>query len=591
MKQQNPFDQFDNVAPVSQGNPFDQFDVQEAAAPAQRASAPAVEPQKPGFIEGIPGFLKEKYVDPVANFGRAVKQGYEGRNLGIQQLINDTLPDNPRRQELRQQFADKAKSLDENSVDGAAGVAGSIAGDPLTYLFPTSKGGGIVRGLLTGAGMGGASGVTSPVKEGDSRLLNAAIGAGVGGAAGVALPAVTKGAGTVKRGAGAAKQFFLGSSTDEQAAANALKSTAKQLQREGITADQLTRSAALSKEAGLGATLPEYAKSSNLIAKQKQIANQSGKASNYLRSYFKNRNEKLIPERLKQFSAPLLEKQQKASESYNKIWKEGNVQIDTLPLDEFIEGKIKTSLPGGQKQQLFTELKGLLSGAKEQGNSLRSLHEAKIEIDNLVKSAPTDGLKKILKAETVDTLSQLRSLMDKASPEYAATRRLYEEGTPGRKILTALEKSRVGSIADVRRRLFGNLEKQKELQRAMAPEQYRGMRLLARSMDDIISGKMGGSDTAFNQKAGKELLEETGAQGVEALTKPINATQRLANWYSEKVRQKDYEALAKLYTDPDIAALGEALKKVPRESNKALDAINTFAVRALANYAGKQDIQ
>ena len=214
-----------------------------------------------------------------------------------------------------------------------------------------------------------------------------------------------------------------------------------------------------------------------------------------------------------------------------------------------------------------------------------------MEIDNLIDAAPTKSLKKTLKRESVDIVNQLKAAMDAASPEYAATRRVFEEGLPGNKIITALEKGRVGSIADVRNRLFGTLEKQKELQRAMTPQDYRGMRLLARSLDDIISGKMGGSDTAFNQKAQKELMEATGARGIEEVTQPTTAARRLANWYTEKVRQRDYEAIAKLFTDPDIAALGQALKKTPRQSSKTLDAVNTFAVRALANYGGKESQQ
>lgn len=546
------------------------------AAPAMKqVTDPALlaqldgESKKPGFFQ---------------NFGRGVTDAAKSRVLGVAQIMPGSS------QEQKSALEDLAalyQAKRSQGISGAGGVVGSVAGDPFTYI-PVPGGGGIASLAGKGATVGAASGLTNPVTKDDSRAVNTVVGGVTGGALGAAVPTITKGISNIKPGFNAAKQFVVGSSNDEQAAINAVKATAKQLAREGITVDDLTRKALLSKEAGLGATLPEFMKSSNLIAKQKQIVNQSGKASNYLRSYFKNRNDKLIPERLKQFAAPLIEKKKAASESYNRIFSEGNVQVDTAPLDDFINSKINTALPGGQSQQLFSNIKGFLDGAKGQGNTLQALHNVKLEIDNMVKASPTPGIKKILKAETVDTLGQLRNLMDNASPEYAATRRLYEEGTPGSKILTALEKSRVGSVADIRRRLFGNIEKQKELQRAMAPDQYRGMRLLSRSLDDIVEGRMGGSDTAFNQIAGKELMQETGAQGVEAATKPINAAQRLASWYSEKVRQRDYEALAKLYTDPDISALGKALQGTPRKSSKNLDVLNEFAVRALANYSSKE---
>lgn len=557
------------------------------------AVAPAVEPQKPGFIEGIPGFLKEKYVDPVKNFGRGAVDAAKSRALGIAQAGADALPDSVVSPEAKQLLKDEAQLLAakrKQGVNGVGGFVGQVAGDPLTYL-PLPGGGSIAALAGKGAAMGGLSGLTTPVTDDGSRLMNTTVGAALGGAAGAAIPAVTKSIAATPGAYRAGKRFLLGSSTAKEAEKNAVLNVAKTLRAENITPEMLAQRAADAKAAGLGATLPEFTQSSTLIAQQKQIANQSGNASNYLRNYFKNRNEVTVPNRLREVAKPLQAKLQKASESYNKIFTENNVPVDTSLLDESITNKLQASLPSGQKSTLVTGIKGLLDEAKAKGNTLSALHETKMEIDNLIDAAPTKSLKKTLKRESVDIVNQLKAAMDAASPEYAATRRVFEEGLPGNKIITALEKGRVGSIADVRNRLFGTLEKQKELQRAMTPQDYRGMRLLARSLDDIISGKMGGSDTAFNQKAQKELMEATGARGIEEVTQPTTAARRLANWYTEKVRQRDYEAIAKLFTDPDIAALGQALKKTPRQSSKTLDAVNTFAVRALANYGGKESQQ
>lgn len=558
--------------------------------PAPEVTAPAAEPQKPGFIEGIPAFLREQYVEPVKNFGRGAVDAAKSRALGIAQAGADALPGNVISPGTKQLLRDEAALLEakrKQGISGAGGFAGQVAGDPLTYI-PLPGGGSIAALAGKGAATGGLSGLTSPVADGQSRTANTLIGMAFGGAAGAAIPAVTKSIAATPELASKAKRFVLGSSTAQEAEKNAILNVAKKLQEEGITPEILAQRAANAKEAGLGATLPEFAQSSSLTAQQKQIANQSGKASNYLRSYFKNRNEVTVPNRLREVAKPLQEKLQRASQSYNNIFTENNVPVDTTLLDESIVNKLQTALPSGQKSTLITGIRGLLDEAKAKGNTLSALHETKMEIDNLIDAAPSKSLKKTLKRESVDIVNQLKAAMDAASPKYAATRRVFEEGLPGNKIITALEKGRIGSLADVRNRLFGNLEKQKELQRAMNPQDYRGMRLLARSMDDIISGKMGGSDTAFNQKAQKELMEATGARGIEEVTQPTNAARRLANWYTEKVRQRDYEALAKLYTDPDIAALGKALQKTPRKSSKTLDALNTFAVRALANYGAKE---
>jgi len=591
MKQQNPFDQFDTqIAAPSQGNPFDQFDVQEVAVTAP-------EPQKPGFIEGIPAFLKDKYVEPVKNFGRGAVDAAKSRVLGVSQLVS---PDaSPEKKSLMQDLAALYQAKNKQGIKGAGGVAGEIAGDPLTYLpSPASVGGMIARGVqgvAKGIGQGALSGVTTPTKEGDSRLGNMLVGGGIGGAASVAVPAVTKLASLASEAPGAlsnATQFFLGSRTEKGAQDNATKYIASQLLKEGISPEELAQKASDAQAAGIGTTLPEFTHSSSLLSAQKRILGSHGKGTNYLRNYLEDRTQKIIPAKLNEIAQPLNQKLTDASKKYNDIFQNNNVPVDTTELEQNLANKISQANPGSQAQSLAQSLANIVDSAKQSGGSLLNFHNAKMEIDNMIKSAPTPGLKSILKRDTADTVNQLVNAMDNASPDYAATRRLYQEGSPAKQILNAMQTVRKSgdniSLPALQQKLFGNQAKRDALKNAMEPGQYEGLNRVFSGIDDVLKGKMFGSDTVSNLEGQAALEGATGAQGIQAVTNPPKALEMLGKWYVDKTRQKDYAAIAKAFTDPDIAALGKAMRGMPRNSPEARQALNAFATKVLATYGGKE---
>lgn len=78
--------------------------------------------------------------------------------------------------------------------------------------------------------------------------------------------------------------------------------------------------------------------------------------------------------------------------------------------------------------------------------SLRRLHNAKLEIDQMINKVGADSLGNTTKAKLVETKNQLLNLMDEASPEYARAREVFRQNSPA---VTQLEDSIIGKVANL----------------------------------------------------------------------------------------------------------------------------------------------
>jgi len=193
----NPFDQFD--APQT-GNPFDQFDAAHAANTGVNATN-VVRAASRG-IPIIGGLLDEAdaatnaALDPVTHALGLTKEQIPGATFG--ERYNNEL--------ATQRGMDKGFDAAHPIISTGAQLAGGIAsGSALTKAAPavadTIFGGGatlpqkIVRGITTGAGIGGADSFTRGEGGFDNRIQDAKTGAEVGGVVGGVVPALTAGAG------------------------------------------------------------------------------------------------------------------------------------------------------------------------------------------------------------------------------------------------------------------------------------------------------------------------------------------------------------------------------------------------------------
>ena len=136
---------------------------------------------------------------------------------------------------------------------------------------------------------------------------------------------------------------------------------------------------------------------------------------------------------------------EKTSPLYNEALEAG-ADVDLTPLREFIETEMK-DLPG--TGEISKSLKKVMSltGAKESSSpSLKFLHNAKLEVDQMLKSFKDGGLGNTTKRKVTQAQSMLVDQIDSASPLYKAARNAFEEASPP---VTKIQNSIIGKIANL----------------------------------------------------------------------------------------------------------------------------------------------
>lgn len=550
--------------------------------------------EKPGFWQGFGQQLKDTYVDSPINFIEGIGRGALKRGVGIDQAIYDALPEGMVSDKTKQDATAMATQLKaQDKGTGAAGTLGEIAGDPLSYV-PIGEAGKGIAGLveLSGklGGLGVVGGATAPVAEGESRAQHIA----VSGVIGALSPTVVHTLAQIPylpETLMKLKQYMVGSATKNQATENAYKNVAEKLVKEGVTPEKLQDAGTQAQSTGLGATLPEFANSSSLLADQKNIAKGTGAGANILRETLANRATETIPNRVSEFANTITPKKEVAGEAYKAI-----LPNTELPPEVFAQISqdpiINDALQKVRKDKVYN--KGFQDVADQKSITLDALPDNNYAVLQRTKEVLDDKINRAAtkrngtKAELMRQSQQiLVDAMDTHSPEFAANRRLYQEGSTGNKILKAVRKNKIGSIAPLRNTLFGSQEKIAAYKKSLSPEDFTGLVQLMKGIEQVERGNLADSGTAYNALSQKELANNTGARGAEMVGAPLNAMKRLGEWYSDKVRQKDYEAIAKLFTNPDLAKLGEAMKGLKKTSPEAKNILGNYAAKLMAIQAGK----
>lgn len=466
----------------------------------------------------------------------------------------------------------------ENALERGVSNTSEFIGSALPYnilgkinpSFAASTG----KGLLALLGAGGGNSVGKEVAP-DSPLAQIALTL-----LGAATPSAVRGiASGSKEAAVNAKRFLMGSSTEEEAARAAAQRTAKILGKEGINPVDVAARMGEADAAGIPITLPEASKSSTLLARQKVIERGAGEGANILREFKADRPGQ-IRDALGNFANAITTQ---ADDIADPLYKNvGKIEFPSTYRTESAPSKIigldkeiKIEIPNPAVKELLSDpvigdaVKAFGRNKKLSyrvqdlpKNSVGYFNEVKKYLNAQGQLPSTD---KYLSGIYGDAAKKITNTLDQIAPDYAKARAAAQPGIVARnEIQDALGGTRDNSIGVLRNRIFGSPDQRRELQRGLGQDNYKNLGKLMGYVDDAIRGSSADSGTAFNQAAQKELAQETGAAGVEALGRPLNIVGRFADWYSNKVREKDYKALANLYTSKDLAELGRQLKGVSK---------------------------
>lgn len=235
-----------------------------------------------------------------------------------------------------------------------------------------------------------------------------------------------------------------------------------------------------------------------------------------------------------------------------------------------------------------------------QNNQARLYGESKDELLNVldsispdyakarsIYSADSEGINKLSK-DTIGKLSELnQGNFETAIPKIfndtpdgiSRSRNVIAEQNPevwndllAANMQTNLDKIRDGGFKNFYNKVYGNSLIRQKYQAAMTPDQYEGFTKLMTGLDDAMKVKLEGSDTTFNTNAKEDLGRSVGSLASKAMS-PVKS---IKDWLDTQSVDKNAEALAKLFTSPDLTNLAEQLKNVKQGTPEYYQRISDF---------------
>jgi hypothetical protein len=344
------------------------------------------------------------------------------------------------------------------SRSGAGGVAaeiggalatGALAKAPAAATWLARAGQAATEGAVLGAGQGvGDAGGSL------SDMAGAAVGGGLlGGGLGAGLSgALDAGAGLYRAGRGASQS--LGRIMDPPEG-RAVRMVNESLQRDDVTAAQaaarMRRSQADPNSPNLA--LMDVADQNTLgLAAAAAAEPGSGRriANRYLDQRAKGQPKRTMaaatqalgdPNAFRQTGEQLAQtRAAHGSQLYGQAWQTAK-PVDVEPIIQALDSRIPSAKGG--IQSTLQRVRNLMVRRGSMGElperDLRSLHEVKMELDNILSSGGDSSLGKVARGEVAKVKRQLLDAMDRSSPAYAAARSVYADESA---LMNALETGR-----------------------------------------------------------------------------------------------------------------------------------------------------
>lgn len=317
-------------------------------------------------------------------------------------------------------------------------------------FFPAAKLAGLGKTILQKVGIGGAAaGITEQAlqetgvelgrKERDP--ISTAIATVTGGASEAIVPAVQafRGARQAARVGAAADEIeqVAGSVRVAQEASEATGIPLFQAQQTGVPA-QLEKQAFVAQLPAGTRSAVEGLKTQNKAA--------GDAVENFLGQIAPDEAVVTGAERLRTASQAALSKAkniraEKASPIYKEAFAEGAV-VDLRPVKDLIKGKLNDLPAGGEIARTLNRVSGLIKG----GAGLKKIHNAKLEVDQILNKFGDSSLGNTTKREITEVKDLLLKQMDDSSELYTSAREAFAEASPA---VTKIQDSIIGKIANL----------------------------------------------------------------------------------------------------------------------------------------------
>lgn len=132
---------------------------------------------------------------------------------------------------------------------------------------------------------------------------------------------------------------------------------------------------------------------------------------------------------------------EKTSPIYRDAFKQ-SAKVDVNPVQNLIKSELAELPASGEMARSINKVSGLIDDSR----NLKQLHNAKLEIDQMLNKVGDNSLGNTTKAKLVDIKDQLLTQMDDASPLYRQARETFAAESPA---VTQIQDSIVGNIAKI----------------------------------------------------------------------------------------------------------------------------------------------
>lgn len=324
-------------------------------------------------------------------------------------------------------------------------------------FIPAAKLASLGKTLLQKVGIGAmaAAGTEQALQEGGVALgreerdpAATAIAGSLGGVAEVVVPAIQ-----AVRGARQAKATGIEQEAIDQAAVNvpAAREASKQTGIPLFKAQQTAIPETLEKQAFV-AQLPAGTKSA-IDGLRKQNKSASDAVEDFLKQISPDESVPIAADGIRTSSKRAISKlkairEEKASPIYKQAFSE-KPKVDIKPVVGLIDNKLNNLPESGEISNSLKRIMKFISPSAKQadtGPSLEKLHNAKIEIDQMIEKTGEGSLGNTTKSQLLEVQKLLLKQMDKASGTYKDARKAFELASPA---VEKLENSVLGKIANL----------------------------------------------------------------------------------------------------------------------------------------------
>ncbi|MCK5602015.1 hypothetical protein KAR91_09105 [Candidatus Pacearchaeota archaeon] len=132
---------------------------------------------------------------------------------------------------------------------------------------------------------------------------------------------------------------------------------------------------------------------------------------------------------------------EKASPLFKEAFSEG-AAVELKPVKDLIKQNLTDFPTGGEVSKTMNRISGLIEGKP----SLQKLHNAKLEIDQLINKFGENSLGNTTKRQVLEVKDRLLAQMDEASSLYGQARATFAAESPA---VTKLQESLIGKIANI----------------------------------------------------------------------------------------------------------------------------------------------